>query len=103
MIDIKVRIAMSKTFEPFVILETSKSRSVLTPKEAIEHALTILESADITILNAFLAEYLTTNLNLQQDHIKGMLNDFREFRERKKREETISTDIMDPGITSGTS
>jgi len=103
--DIKLRTAVSKTFQPFIILELKGQKSILTPAEAVQHALSIIENADISIVNAFLAEYMTINLNLQPDHVKGVLNDFRQFRERKKREkidDDSSIDIIDGAKFPGT-
>ncbi len=88
MIDIKVTNAVSKTFEPFIILEFKGQKSILTPGEAIHHALTILENADMAAVNAFLCEYLTTNFKLTPEYVKGVLSEFRQFRERKIREKT---------------
>ncbi len=85
--NIKVTAAVSKTFEPFIVLEFNGQKSIMTPQEAIQHALTILENANLITSTAFMVEYFT-NLSLDSDQVKRLMLDFKQFRERKKREKT---------------
>ncbi len=91
--DIKVTNGVSKTFEPFVILEFHGKKSVLTPSEAIQHSLTILENAGNVVMNAFLVEYFTINLGMQPDQLKVIMNDFKHFRQRKQHEATTDSPL----------
>jgi hypothetical protein len=93
--NIKVTAAVSKTFEPFIVLEFKGQKSIMTPQEAIQHALTILENAERVVQNAFLVEFLTTTLDLHPSKIRLILSEFKQFREGKKRETKKDIDNYD--------
>jgi len=69
--------------KPFVNLRHQDWVVQITPVEAREWALNILECAEASEQDAFLVEFLSDNLNLELEVAVRVLHEYRGWRERK--------------------
>lgn len=67
----------------YVLLKWGKETGKLTPEEARQHALSILEAAEATEADAFMLTFFTERLEVEFQMALQMLRDFRGYRAAK--------------------
>jgi hypothetical protein len=73
-----------KTGQPIVQLEWGDKKAQLTAEEARAHAFRVLECADAAESDLFLWEFATTTIGVTTDGAAKLMQEFREFRERRR-------------------
>jgi hypothetical protein len=68
---------------PWVHLQWADKRGMLTPEEARQFALSVLEAAAAAEHDAFLVDFLTKDIGSEFAVAIAVLHDFRNRRERK--------------------
>lgn len=77
-------IVSSRTGAPKVTIRWGLQLAQLSPAEARERALAVLECADAAESDAFLVTFLKEKINLPPDKYGVILNEFREYREQQR-------------------
>lgn len=72
-----------ETRQPYVSLAWGAERGDLTPDEARTFALQVLDAASASEADAFLVEFLNENVGANLEHAAHLLNEFREWREKR--------------------
>jgi hypothetical protein len=67
--------------EPYVVLTWGERRAQLTPYEASQHALAILEAAVNAEQDAFLTDFMLTKVGTDEVRAAMMIKEFREWRQ----------------------
>jgi hypothetical protein len=70
---------------PWVHLQWADKSGMLTPDEARQFALSVLDAAEAAEHDAFLVRFLTDNIESDFSTAIAVLREFREMRERKPR------------------
>src|SRR5260370_26028588 len=68
------------TGAPRVILSWGQDKGVLSPAEARDHALTVLQTADAAESDSFLTGFARERLQFDTGTVQQFLDDFRAFR-----------------------
>lgn len=74
---------MSKTKEPCVRLSWGEESGDLTPNEARDHALNVLQAADAADSDSFLFHFFTNTIGAPEEQAYAMLKEFRTWREKQ--------------------
>ncbi len=70
---------------PWVHLQWADKKGMLTPEEARQFALSVLETAQAAEHDAFLVKFLTEKIGSDVPTAIAVLREFREMREKKPR------------------
>lgn len=71
--------ALSET--PYVKLNWGEKEAVLTPEEAIDHAVRVIQVASNSEADAAFIRYLQLKLGIEKERIPEIIRDFRAMRE----------------------
>jgi hypothetical protein len=73
----------ASTGEPMVMLTWGSQAGQVTPEEARQHALIVLEAAASAETDSFLFNFLVNRIQTDQDRAGQLLMDFRAWRQRR--------------------
>lgn len=75
-------IVSGKTGDPFIIMTWGKEEGKLTPREAMAHAVAVMQVAAAAIIDAQLVQWAMSKLSMSQQQAVMLLRLFREKREK---------------------
>jgi hypothetical protein len=79
-------IVSARDGKPYVCYSYGDFEAQMTPEEACRHAYYLIEAAQAALCDGFLLEFMRTEIKAPDEHITGLLRDFREFRDRRRQE-----------------
>lgn len=74
----------ANTKEPFVEMNVPKRRIQMSPENARDLALNLLQAAEAAYSDAFLVEFYRDALQAEEELTAGVLIEFRKWRETKQ-------------------
>jgi hypothetical protein len=73
-------IVSNRDGKPYVVLKWGQESGQLTPEQARQHALSILEAAEAAEGDAFITEWVTDRIGADGERAVMLLREFRAYR-----------------------